>query len=86
MDALGINWQYLVLQCVNFVIFVVFVVVIVFVGLSVVRSYRPSMLSKHLMDLERTPEGLFIPSELLEGSNAFEVRKFGKSLIVISKE
>jgi hypothetical protein len=44
------------------------------------------MLSKHLMDLEQTPEGLFIPGELLEGSNAFEVRKFGKSLIVISKE
>ena len=86
MDTLGINWQYLVLQCVNFVIFVGFVVVIVFVGLSVVRSYRPSMLSKHLMDLERTPEGLVIPSELLEGSKSFELRRFGKALIVISKE
>ena len=83
MDAFGINWQYLVFQqCVNFVIFTVFVVVIVFV----VRLYRPGMLSKHLMDLERTPEGLVIPSELLEGIKTFEVRKFGKSLVVISKE
>jgi hypothetical protein len=75
MDALGINWQYLVFQCVNFVFFPVFVVVIVFV----VRLFRPDMLSKHLMDLERTPEGLVIPRVLLEGGNAFEVRKFGKS-------
>ncbi len=85
MDVLGINWQYLFLQCVNFVIFAVFVVMIMFVGLSIVRSYRPGMLSKHLMNLERTPEGLVIPSELLEGSESFELRRFGKALIVISK-
>ena len=82
MNAFGINWYYLLLQCVNFVIFVVFVVVIVLVFIS----YRPSMFSKHLVNLERTPGGLVIPLEMLEGSKDFEVRKFGKSLIVISKE
>ncbi len=85
MDTFGINWQYLLLQCISFILFALFVSSIVFIGLSIVRSHRPAMLSKHMMNLKPTSEGLVIPSEVLEGSEGYELRRFGKSLIVIPK-
>ncbi len=79
MDAFGINWQYLLFQWSSFI----FNFIVVFL---LVRAFRPGILSHHLINLKSNSEGLTIPKEFIDKANTYELRKFGKALIVISKE
>ena len=83
MDAWGINWQYLLFQCSIFIFNFIFAIIVVFL---LVRSFRPGILSHHLINLKSNSEGLTIPKEFIDKANTYELRKFGKALIVISKE
>jgi hypothetical protein len=83
MDALGINWQYLLYQCSILIFNFMFAVIVVFL---LVRKFRPGILSHHLINLKSNSEGLIIPKEFIDKTNIYELRKFGKALMLISKE
>ena len=86
MDTIGINWQYILHQIVNFIILLGFSGIFLISVVFVLRAQRPAFLSKHVSDLTATSDGLFIPNEYLERSDKYELRKFGKAVIVISQE
>ena len=83
MDALGINWQYLLFLCSSLIFNFMFAIIAVFL---LVRAFRPGILSHHLINLNSNSEGLTIPKEFIDKTNTYELRKYGKALIVISKE
>ena len=86
MDALGINLQYLLAQCISFLFLILFSTLIAFALLLVIRSFRPEFLSKPLTTLEASSEGLLIPDEYAELSKSYELRKFGKAFVLIPQE
>lgn len=86
MDALGINWQYLLFLCSSLMFIFIFSIIVVFAAFLLVRAFRPGILSHHLISLKSNSEGLTIPKEFIDKTNTYEIRKFGKALIVISKE
>ncbi len=58
MDALGINWQYILIQIVNFIILLGFSGIFLIAVVFVLRAQRPAFLSKHVSDLTATSDGL----------------------------
>jgi hypothetical protein len=86
MDALGINFQYLLIQCFSFLLLLFFSSLIAFVLLLVVRSFRPELFTSTLITLEAKTEGLLVPGEYIGPSQSYELRKFGKALMLIPRE
>lgn len=85
MGALGINWQYLLLQLLACVSMLILSIITAIVFMILVRALRPGFLTAHLSHLSAGPEGVVIPHEYLEASTDYELRRYGKALVILPK-
>jgi hypothetical protein len=85
MDALGINWQYLLLQLLACVSMLILSIITAIMFMILVRALRPGFLTAHLCHLSAGPEGVVIPHDYLEATTDYDLRRYGKALLLLPK-
>ena len=85
MDTFGINWQFLLAQVINFLFLLGLVSLVTFLGVVILRRFNPRLLSQFLSDLSAEPQGPVIPRSYLGSSDSFELRRYGKALLLIDR-
>jgi len=85
VDTLGINWQFLLAQVINFLFLLGLVSLVTFLAVILLRRSNPRFLSQFLSELSAEPQGLVIPTSYLGASRSYELRRYGKALLLIER-
>ena len=85
MDTIGINWQFLLTQLLNFLFLLALTALIALLGAVLLRRFNPRLMSHFLADLSAEDDGLIIPRSYLGTSDTFELRRYGRALLLIER-
>jgi len=83
MESLGINWGYLLVQVIDFLIIAVAISLVVLVIIFLTRDMRRRDRSALIIQVQVDETGVRIPKELLLGAKSVEIRKRAGEIIVL---